>query len=215
MASCSILGVSRAGFSALLSVYLKKLLMQFSFLVTFLSTAVALGRWAVTSNTIPNAEEIHYKKILMKYLWLVLLCTAVVPACWADNPIAIVSSQALAFGSFAAGSGGSVIVSTSGARSSRGAVVLLSADGGAAASFNVSGDPNLTYAITLPADDEARLSSDGHSMALTAFTSSPAETGTLSAGGSQMLSVGATLGVVNHQAPGSYSGSFNVSVDYN
>lgn len=151
----------------------------------------------------------------MKRLWLALLCTVVAPACWAENSIAIVSSQALAFGSFAAGSGGSVIVSASGARSQGGAVVLLSADAGAAALFNVSGDPNLTYAITLPADGVAGLSNGGHSMALTAFSSSPASTGMLSAGGSQTLSIGATLGVAGHQAPGDYSGSFNVSIDYN
>jgi hypothetical protein len=151
----------------------------------------------------------------MKHLWLALLCSVVAPACWAENPIAIVSGQALAFGSFVAGAGGSVIVSAGGAHSPRGGVVLLSANAGAAASFNVSGDPHLTYAITLPADGESGLNSSGHSMALTAFTSSPAVTGTLSAGGSQTLSIGATLGVSGHQAPGDYSGTFNVNVDYN
>lgn len=147
--------------------------------------------------------------------WFALLCTAVAPACWAVNPIAIVNTQALAFGSFAAGSGGSVTVSAGGARSAGGGVVLLSAGAGAVASFSVTGDPNLTYAITLPANGVAALTSGANSMALTAFTSSPTSTGVLSAGGSQTLSVGATLGVSSNQAAGNYSGSFNVIVNYN
>lgn len=147
--------------------------------------------------------------------WFALLCAVVAPACWAVNPIAIGHTQALAFGSFAAGSGGSVTVRAAGTRSAGGGVVLLSAGAGAVSLFSVTGDPNLTYAITLPADGVATLTSGGNSMALTAFTSSPASTGVLSAGGSQTLSVGATLGVGSNQAPGSYSGSFNVIVNYN
>lgn len=154
---------------------------------------------------------------MQKSLRLFLLTCAITaaPACWAVNPIAIVNTQALAFGSFAAGSGGSVTVSAGGARSAGGGVVLLSAGAGSVASFSVTGDPNLTYAITLPANGVAALSSGGNSMALTAFTSNPATTGVLSAGGSQTLSVGATLGVSSNQAAGSYSGSFNVIVNYN
>lgn len=147
--------------------------------------------------------------------WFALLCAVVAPACWAVNPITIVNTQALAFGSFAAGSGGSVTVSAAGVRSAGGGVVLLSAGAGSGASFSVTGDPNLTYAITLPANGVAALSSGANSMALTAFTSSPASTGVLSAGGSQTLSVGATLGVGGNQAAGNYSGSFNVIVNYN
>jgi hypothetical protein len=50
-------------------------------------------------------------------------------------------------------------------------------------------------------------------MALNSFASSP-PTGTLSGGGSQLIQVGATLTVGSSQAPGNYSGSFNVTVNY-
>ena len=42
----------------------------------------------------------------------------------------------------------------------------------------------------------------------------PATSGMLSGGGTLTVSVGATLTVGNAQTPGSYSGSFNVTVNY-
>lgn len=151
--------------------------------------------------------------------WFALLgASAVAPSSWAVLPIGIVNTQALAFGSFAAGSGGSVTVSPAGVRSAGGGVVLLSAGAGAAAQFSVTGDPNLTYSITLPANGVVSLTSGGNSMAINNFTSNPvatsASTGLLSAGGSQTLSVGATLSVGSNQPSGNYSGSFDVIVNY-
>jgi hypothetical protein len=49
---------------------------------------------------------------------------------------------------------------------------------------------------------------------LSNFSSSPS-VGQLSAGGTQTLAVGATLTVGSSQATGSYSGSFDVTVNYN
>jgi hypothetical protein len=129
------------------------------------------------------------------------------------NPIAISNTQPLAFGKFAAGSGGSVTVSAAGARSAGGGVVLVSSVS-SAAQFSVSGDPNLTYSITLPANGAVVLSSGANTMALSNFSSSPS-VGQLSAGGTQTLTVGATLTVGSSQATGSYSGSFDVTVNYN
>jgi hypothetical protein len=51
-------------------------------------------------------------------------------------------------------------------------------------------------------------------MALNGFVSSPSPGGILSGGGNQLLSIGATLSVGSNQTPGSYSGSFNVTVTY-
>jgi hypothetical protein len=51
-------------------------------------------------------------------------------------------------------------------------------------------------------------------MALNGFTSSPAATGMLPGGGTLAISVGATMTVGNQQAPGSYSGTFNVTINY-
>lgn len=129
--------------------------------------------------------------------------------------IAISNTGALAFGKFVAGSGGTVAVSANGVRSASGGVMLVPSGAGAAAQFAVSGDPNRTYSISLPADGTVALASGTNSMAVNTFTSSPSLTGTLSAGGTQTVSVGATLSVGSNQATGSYSGSFDVTVNYN
>lgn len=129
--------------------------------------------------------------------------------------IAISNTQALGFGKFVAGSGGTVTVSPAGGRSASGGVVLVPSGPGAAAQFIVSGDANVSYAISLPGNGVVVLTSSANSMAVNNFTSSPSSTGTLGAGGSQTLSVGATLSVGSNQASGSYSGTFDVTVNYN
>ena len=126
------------------------------------------------------------------------------------------ATQSLAFGSFVAGSGGTISVAANPpGRSSGGGVLLLPSGNWSSASFSVTGDPAATYAITLPADGTVALTSGSNTMAVNGFTSSPASTGQLGAGGSQTLRVGATLSVANNQASGSYSASFVVMVEYN
>ena len=129
--------------------------------------------------------------------------------------IAISHTQALAFGKFVAASGGTVVVSPGGVRSKTGGVVLVSSGAGTAAQFAVSGDANLTYAISMPGNGVVSLVSGANSMAVNNFTSSPNLTGKLGAGGTQTLFVGATLSVGGNQATGSYSGVFDVTVNYN
>ena len=132
------------------------------------------------------------------------------------TPISISNTAALRFGKFSALTGGTVVVSAAGARSATGAVVLSSTDAGGAASFAVSGDANATYAITLPNSATLTHSVDNtKTMAVGTFTSNPSGTGTLSAGGAETLTVGATLTVGNAQTTGSYTGTFDVSVEYN
>lgn len=129
--------------------------------------------------------------------------------------ISISNTQALAFGKFAAGSGGSVTIAPSGARSAMGGVALLSSSGGSAAQFTVSGDANFTYSISLPANGTVFLTNGGgQTMSLNNFSSSPGTVGQLSVMGNQTLSVGAALNVGNNQATGAYSGSFDVIVNY-
>ena len=121
----------------------------------------------------------------------------------------------LSFGSFLSGSGGTVVVSPAGARSQSGGVLLLGQDPGTPAQLNVVGTANATYSITLPANNTVTLSDgNGHSMTVNSFVSSPPATGTLSAGGSQSIRIGATLIVGANQAPGGYSGAFSVIVNY-
>ena len=144
-----------------------------------------------------------------------------VAACLLGTPAAqtqtIANTGSLSFGSFVAGTGGTIAVAASGERSKTGAVILVpQGGGGTAAQFTVSGTAAATYAITLPSNDTVSLSDgNSHSMAINWFVSYPSATGILSGGGTQMLRVGATLTVDNAQAPGSYAGSFSVIVNYN
>lgn len=128
--------------------------------------------------------------------------------------ITITNTQALEFGTFAAGSGGTVVVTPNGNRSATGTVVLISTAAGSAAQFTVSGDAGLNYLVTLPANGVVTLNSGGNSMAVQDFTSLPAVTGTL-VGGTETLRVGAKLMVGASQAPASnYTGTFTVTVEY-
>lgn len=148
-------------------------------------------------------------------------CLFCAPAAQAQT---ITNSGALSFGAFVAGTGGSIVVAPSGGRSRTGGVMLVPQGGIAtAAQFSVTGDAGATFAITLPADGTmVELTSGSNTMAVHGFSSSPAVQslppdrivrGTLT-GGSQPLSVGATLTVGPAQTPGSYTGSFAVTVHY-
>ena len=128
--------------------------------------------------------------------------------------IGISSSQALSFGKFVAATG-SVTVSPSGTRIASGGVVLLQTGPGQAAQFVVSGNADVTYAVTLPADGTVSISNGGTSVSVNAFASSPATTGLLSGGGTQLLNVGARLDVTAGLPAGAYSGTFSIVVDYN
>jgi hypothetical protein len=149
-------------------------------------------------------------------LMLACVCTAFLAfSATRAEAQSIVNGSGLSFGAFLAGSGGTVAVGTSNNRSKSGGVFLLSQGGSAAsAQFTVSGTPGAAYAISLPANGTVALTGPGADMALNGFLSSPTPLGTLSGGGSQMLSIGATLSVGSNQTPGSYSGSFNVTVTY-
>lgn len=128
----------------------------------------------------------------------------------------LTNNTALSFGAFTAGSGGTVSVSPAGARGKTGSVILVNQGAPAAgAQFTISGTPSALFDITLPANGTVFLS-DGAagSMALNNFTSSPSVSGVLSGGGTQTITVGATLTVNSAQTPGSYSGSFIVTVNY-
>jgi len=146
-------------------------------------------------------------------LLLALAGLGFLPVLHAAN-IGITSSQALSFGKFVAASG-SITVSPSGTRVASGGIVLLQTGPGQAAQFVVSGNADVTYAVTLPADGTVSISNGGSSVSVNAFASSPAATGQLSGGGTQLLNVGARLDVTAGLPAGAYSGTFSVVVDYN
>lgn len=131
------------------------------------------------------------------------------------SPISITKIADMNFGDVVpSSSAGTVVLTTAGARSVTGGASLGLTGATSAATFTVNGQANYTYAITLPS---AANISDGasHTMSVGTFTSSPSSTGTLDAGGSQALALGATLNVGASQVPGTYSGSFSVTVAYN
>ncbi|OEY65265.1 hypothetical protein BG841_01510 [Marinobacter sp. X15-166B] len=133
--------------------------------------------------------------------------------------ITIENTVALSFGSFAAGSGGTVTVSPEDVRSASGGVVLFPSATVIAAEFVVRGDRNASYTLELPANNSVKLTAPGAHMELKDFSSDIIRTsGPLTGflvGGSQTHSIGATLVVGNGQPPGDYSGSFTVTVNYN
>ena len=145
---------------------------------------------------------------------LLLLALAGAGAAASSSAQSVSTLSNLSFGSFVAGSGGTLAIGPTGVRSATGSVVAVGqASTYGAASFRVSGTANASYTITLPANGTVVLSDGTHTMALNNFVSSPPN-GLLSGGGSQLIQVGATLTVGSGQPAGNYTGTFNVTVNY-
>lgn len=86
-------------------------------------------------------------------------------------------------------------------------------------SFNVTGQPSTAYTITLPSNGSVQMTTGGgganETIAVENFASFPANTGMLSAGGSQLLLVGAQRAALGaSQVAGSYTGTYTVTVVY-
>lgn len=130
--------------------------------------------------------------------------------------IGITKTIDMSFGNIAVISSGTVVLNPGGSRSGTGGVTLPAITGSVmAASFDVTGDANLTYAITLPFS--CIISSGGNNMTVDTFTSTPSATGILSGTGTQQLKIGATLNIGGAQTSGTYiSGTpFTITVNYN
>ncbi|MEQ3747275.1 MAG: DUF4402 domain-containing protein [Henriciella sp.] len=80
-----------------------------------------------------------------------------------------------------------------------------------AAAFDVAGEADYSYAITLPSSVNISNGSGG-TMAVNNFTGSKAS-GTLTAGADD-FTVGGTLTVAANQASGEYTGTFAITVEY-
>ncbi|MCX6335485.1 MAG: DUF4402 domain-containing protein [Bacteroidia bacterium] len=127
-------------------------------------------------------------------------------------PITLTVGTTLDFGTIY-NTGGTVIISTAGVRSGTAAVKATPVP--TAGTFTVAGEPTLTYAITLPADGVVTIASGVNTMPINSFVSNPATTSTIPGGGSETLSIGATLTVAAGQASGNYTGTYSVTVQYN
>lgn len=141
------------------------------------------------------------------------------------RPITLASSVDLAFGSVVpSGAAGTLaLTAASPAVPTAVGVTQPGTQAGAvtAAVFDVGGEGSFTYSITLPAAPATITGPAAATMTVDTFTKSAVAgvLGTLSgaagAAGAQSFYVGGTLHVGANQAPGSYSGTFSVTVAYN
>ncbi len=131
--------------------------------------------------------------------------------------LTISTTSNLHFGAMIPGvMGGTATVSAAGARSATGSIILLISSNfpAAAASFNLIGQPNLAYTVTLPTTATLTLQGGSSTITLGSFTSNPASSSSLSSTGGGTLTVGGTVTVSASQANGVYSGTFTVTLSY-
>jgi hypothetical protein len=135
-------------------------------------------------------------------------------------PIGIAQAADMNFGNVATnGTGGTVVLTTGGAKSADGGVTLPGNTGTVtAAAFDVTGEANYTYTIGLPSSAITLQDGEGtpNEMTVGTFVSDPLTTGALTSG-AQTVSVGATLNVAGGQAAGVYTNTtdLTVTVNYN
>jgi len=136
------------------------------------------------------------------------------------KPISLTETVPMNFGTVAGGSlAGTVIMDTLGGRSVTGDAQILAVGPGAAGEFQISGEPSLSYLLTItgPAVLESAL---GDQINASAFTNN--STGILPAGtGVELFQIGATLNLAPLQPAGTYSTTigggtpYTVTVNYN
>lgn len=134
------------------------------------------------------------------------------------TPIAISKTQDLQFGKFIAGPGGTLIIAPADAVNHIPAAVGVTtnatfANGAGPASFTVTGDAGAAYSINIPSTVTLTKPVTLETMTVSAINSDAGATPTIT-GGSVIVNVGGTLTVGAAQVPGTYAGSFNVTVDY-
>jgi len=131
------------------------------------------------------------------------------------STISLVNQSDLVFGEISSSiASGTVELSPDGSRLSTGGASINSTAVSRPAVFDVRGDPNAVYTITLPAA-VVMTAASGNTLVVDRFTSLPSGTGLTDAGGRQLLFVGATLNVGSNQVFGAYSGIMSVTIDYN
>ncbi|HSI70236.1 MAG TPA: DUF4402 domain-containing protein [Gillisia sp.] len=135
------------------------------------------------------------------------------------TPITIEGVNALNFGDIVGtAAGGTVTVSATGERSSSVTDLLIATTGTiSAASFTVTGEAEYGFDITLPESYVvSNTDATPATMAVDTFTSAPDATGTLTAG-TETVTVGATLTLIENQASGTYTSTdgLAITVQYN
>jgi hypothetical protein len=129
--------------------------------------------------------------------------------------ISITNKANMSFGHLSVGAAaGSVVLNEDGSRNPTGGVILESGGSSTPASFIANGEPNQSFAITLP-ESVTLVDNEGHTMTVEQFSNSTGKTGRFDDAGRHDLNVGATLRVNSHQALGDYRGAMDISVNYN
>ena len=154
----------------------------------------------------------------------VLLAALIGPAPAPAQSVTV--TQDLGFGAFFPGTGGTIVISTTGARSATGGVVLLTNSqfpAPTAATYAVANSAKniKTFTLALPASATLTRSGGSQTMTVDTFTSTPAA-GSSNNGrgfggltnGAGTIAIGATLNVNSAQAAGTYTGTFAITVTY-
>ncbi len=127
--------------------------------------------------------------------------------------LTVTQATALSFGSFEAGSGGTVSISVGNARSFTGGITLGPAPGGRG-EFTITGSTDAAISVD-PISTITLTDQDGNGGSPMAVTFDITGAPTTLTGGSVTLNVGATLTVASGQAPSNYAGTYTVTVNYN
>lgn len=146
----------------------------------------------------------------MLALGLVALPSETMPV---GRAISVNLVQNLDFGNLGvAGTAGTATIGADGAKSVSAGILDL---GGAAmpAVFQITGEKNLTFTITLPASVTISPVT-GPPAQLTGFQSTPSLTGVLSNSGKATVTVGATINLTPGMAESTYGGQFDILVAY-
>ena len=139
------------------------------------------------------------------------------------QPIAIVvgaSGHVLEFGDIVPDSlvtADVILSATTGSISASGAATTSGTT--TAGDFDVTGSNNVSYSISVPADGVVTLTDTGGNSGLAMpvknfTTNQPLDVGTLDGTGAQTMSIGATLTVGSNQTESTYSGNYDITVDY-
>lgn len=130
------------------------------------------------------------------------------------STLTVTADSALNFGQIAANTGGTVTVNADGTVASSGS--LVSTGTRAPAGFTVTGTNGASVVVSLPTTAATLTRVSGtETMSLSGFNSNPAGAFQLSpTTGSATFNVGGTLTVASGQVAGVYSGTFDVSVEY-
>ena len=132
------------------------------------------------------------------------------------TPLGITQTAVMSYGDVAGGTGGTtVILASDGTRSGTG--VVPGATAVAAGAFDITGENDASYILTLPATATLTRATGTETMSADTFTTSLGVapfTGTLSATGTDNFTVGATLNIGATQVAGTYNGTYAVTLNY-